>query len=634
MTEYEFNWDIVAKLDPEYKDKYLEVSTHNRYDTPINQTMPNNTDIEQDIIDEMHENDDTPIKHCVEQDTEILESNPLKLKNEYQHQPYQTPTDCLQLMPPKRVLAEGSTIRFDNMIYKVTNNKYQNRSVNYNKQLVSTLDDKIRLVSAEYWANQEKDIVSACAGLFQCLSYNTKTRNLYYIYRVPRRVGKAVRYDQKINNILFSLSTVRFFITYMDSAMITKFINKIEKAVRADVPDVFVDPTYDFGFTNHTEHLNRIYWLFYKLIALILQHKLNKRIEWFTSSVFNHILNYTAPTKINNVLSTNSKILGKVRKVLSKKTSIKALAGLLYGKDKASICAKLLTLPKLVVNISKLADSMNHPDFPKSLYHYINQLVTSGKKTDMVKLGILCKSIQPIFSYNNHNDLKYNEAPLNQYIKYCRTHTDIPTWFMWVDMYSMAKRLSIRIRPNKLKEVKAVRELHDILANIINRDTRTITDYSDKIFDEFIVPNKLYNGFEFVQLRTAKELVHEGTTMHHCVGSYSPKCLRGQSIIFSMRKGGKSYVTIELEGKTHKLIQKYTISDFTVTNRTALATILAWQQDVHKLHINDVTSYWEICNTKFNEIAEQERAKNVLKLTSMYGVNNPPVIESNELVTT
>ena len=117
--------------------------------------------------------------------------------------------------------------------------------------------------------------------------------------------------------------------------------------------------------------------------------------------------------------------------------------------------------------------------------------------------------------------------------------------------------------------------------------------YENVMFEEFSVPDKEYDGFRFVQLKTADELVYEGTVMHHCVGSYADKCADGRSIIFSMRKDDRSYVTIEVSPTTYEIVQQYTLHDITITSGAVLDIIDKWRNDYMDLHKNDEISYYQ-----------------------------------------
>ena len=191
-------------------------------------------------------------------------------------------------------------------------------------------------------------------------------------------------------------------------------------------------------------------------------------------------------------------------------------------------------------------------------------------------------------------------------------------------MYDMAEELHIRIRPNKFTNKDDIDALHDGLSEIRNRDRRIQLDYEGIEFEPFAHPDKEYeDGFKFVFLDTPQALVHEGTAMHHCVGSYADRCIRGSSIIFSMRKGDRSYITIELNGNTYEIRQKYTIKDHTVENQGILSMIDRWRGDVLNMHMNEDASksYRTICDQKIIEQKKSLRKEAQKRLAENGAIN-------------
>ena len=63
------------------------------------------------------------------------------------------------------------------------------------------------------------------------------------------------------------------------------------------------------------------------------------------------------------------------------------------------------------------------------------------------------------------------------------------------------------------------------------------------------------NEWTFTELNNSKELLEEGSGLLHCVGSYSSRCLAGNSAIVSLRKNGERSITIELNPGNKTLIQ-------------------------------------------------------------------------------
>ena len=61
--------------------------------------------------------------------------------------------------------------------------------------------------------------------------------------------------------------------------------------------------------------------------------------------------------------------------------------------------------------------------------------------------------------------------------------------------------------------------------------------------------------WRFVELSSSKELSDEGEAMDHCVASYDKSCFDGKIAIISLRYEGISKATIEINTKSHALIQ-------------------------------------------------------------------------------
>jgi hypothetical protein len=65
--------------------------------------------------------------------------------------------------------------------------------------------------------------------------------------------------------------------------------------------------------------------------------------------------------------------------------------------------------------------------------------------------------------------------------------------------------------------------------------------------------------YEFVELIDSEQLRAEGAALHHCVGSYSHRCWRGDSQIWSLRSirgaHARSMVTIEIDPARRAIIQ-------------------------------------------------------------------------------
>jgi hypothetical protein len=207
-------------------------------------------------------------------------------------------------------------------------------------------------------------------------------------------------------------------------------------------------------------------------------------------------------------------------------------------------------------------------------------------------------------------DVRHNAEFIDPWIKLCRRLIDElgigMDWRTFRDTMRMAERFRLRVRVNKFKSAVEVYELHQRLVQYQNRDNGILNDFAHETFLPFAHPTEEYEGFRFEFLDTAKKLVDEGRSMHHCVGGYAYRCVNGSSIIFSMRKGDRSYITIELNGSTLSIVQKYTIGDNVVNNEAINEVVDKWHKDVLKLHKDDDCSYAIICENYVTEKREKE----------------------------
>src|SRR5574340_705756 len=160
----------------------------------------------------------------------------------------------------------------------------------------------------------------------------------------------------------------------------------------------------------------------------------------------------------------------------------------------------------------------------------------------------------------------------------------------------MADRLHIRIRPNKFSSKHDVKEMHDKLSEYERRNLRVQFEMKRLEVSEFTPfdhPDEEFEGFKFVHLNTPEALLDEGTNMRHCVGGYADYCVAGESIIFSMRRGDRSFVTIELSGRDLVIKQRYSLNDARIVGSRANEIINAWHNAVVKLNQGN-RSYYEV----------------------------------------
>lgn len=686
MNKYKFNWDAVLAHCPEYR-KYL-VDVESMKD-----------DAEEDLIPEV--NDPGLFGHRTAEELEVIrqmsdstndslgwrrrqvlgeatmpkdDTIHYTLSPVYEDQPLPTKMNPLQLPPPKCVLDIGSELYFPSSIgwhmsYQVTGNSYKDNSVDLIKTKVNEKDDKIQLVKAVYWFNQKKNVISDRSGRFKCLTYNKKTRNLYYIFRGLKSTiarGTSKRYKSNVRGVLLDRMTITTALSGSPMIMIKSFVDIAEKAVLKDVPDAYVPirqlpkprkhwKSVGFRMVVDTQTLDEREFLQTKLLTLLLQHKANARLDWLNPNVLSNVsklisiqgfeeqvtgvnrsseLEYKDHTR--HCRNEHIKRRRKIVPTLKRNKSLKALTKAVCGEFYAKILVKLMNSVDIDsqswINIMKI---LHYGRMPKFLYHWLSNLLNDGIKGNEILESVILEILKTHGDLNitNKVERERNITIIELWVKtskrFLKQGGFTNTWFTWRDMYRMADRMNIRLRPNKFKDEQDVNRQHDLLSELTNRDRSMLRDYADVTFKEFAIPDEEYDGFTFVQLQTAHDLIHEGKTMHHCVGGYADRCVSGRSIIFSMRKGDRGYVTIELDGTSlpYHVHQKYSIDDVYVTNESTLELINKWLEDVNELHKEDVVPYDRKCKNIMDTLRAKSRLKKLTKLK--YEANEDTLVHIN-----
>lgn len=660
MDKYVFNWNAVLAHCPEYKKYLVDISLgvfikslgNVRNDITVRSLIDGRTEEELEVIKQMSGSKQPADQEAFEESREPEQNiGPVyTLDPVYQYQPLPVKMNPLQLAPPKCVLDVGSEMFFAgktgwHMNYQIVANEHHDGSVDLIKTKVNETEDKIQSVRATYWFNQAKNVISDCSGEFKCLTYNKKTRNLYYVYRTPKKLGsnkKSRRYKSNVRGILLSKMSILTAVSGVNQIMLKSFVDIVEKAVLKDVPDAYIPAPDEYRAPQTVEDLETVEYLCTKLLVLLLQHKANARLDWLNYNVLsnsNGLLNIqTFEDQItgNNTVATmehisyikycNNDHTKRVRKIvpaLRSKRSLKALTKAICGKFYSQILIKLMSAvyisPQSWIN---LLQALHNERMPKFLYHWLSNVLSNGVEGEESLERVVWQILLTMDDLNSPREPTHirNITIIDLWVKTCKRFLSngdsIVPWFTWRDMYNMADRLNLRLRPNKLRYLEDVRCQHDLLSELTNRNRSMLQDYADVIFREFAIPENEYAGFTFVQLRNVEELVHEGQTMHHCVGGYSHRCVSGNSIIFSMRKGDRSYVTIELNGTTFpcSIRQQYTIDDVRVTSEFALELINKWLEDVRKLHSKDKLTYAQECKNMVDKINAENRLRKLTKL--------------------
>ena len=671
MNKYIFNWNAVLAHCPEYKEYLVDVKSLGGV---VNEIMPELPEVRE--LDAFHTRtpEELEVMQQMNSDAKVFHGNVyVKAENSptinytlnpiYKNQPLPAKMNPLQLLPPKCVLGVGSEMFFSgktgwHMGYQISSNMHKDGSVDLIKTKVNDKGDKIQLAKAVYWFNQNENVMSDRKGRFKCLTYNKKTRNLYYTHRrLKNNAARGIckRYKSQVSGILLNTMTLQSATSNIGKTMLKSFINLVEKAVLKDVPDAYI-PTHEVPKLREKDSESKYQisvdvklltvvkeneFLRHKLLILILQHKANTRLDWLDQTVLNNIGRLVGANALEEqVLGINKmQSLGmveynkylknehvrRVRKVVPSLRTNKSLKGLtkaVCGEFYAKILIKLMGVD---TNIQKWIDvmtSLHYKRMPKFLYHWLSSILRDGTEDKERIKAVVSEALKTLSDLNSNNKREHTRTltVLELWVKTCKRFLEqdgfIVTWYTWKDMYNMADRMNIRLRPNKFIDSDDVKRQHDLFSEFTNRDRSMLIDYANVVFREFAIPDKKYGGFTFVQLRTVEELVHEGTTMHHCVGGYAGNCTQGSSILFSMRKGDRGYVTVELNGTSmpYNVRQQYTIDDICVTNELVLELINKWVEDIRELHKEDTTTYGQKCQNVADALRAKQQLTKLAKL--------------------
>ena len=98
------------------------------------------------------------------------------------------------------------------------------------------------------------------------------------------------------------------------------------------------------------------------------------------------------------------------------------------------------------------------------------------------------------------------------------------------------------------KYPKYLRSIHDI----VQKNYRTIQEQVDEdLFSALMNPELEYKfGYMVVVPKTSDEVKREGSELHHCVASYLPRIMAGETMIVFMREvEDESLITLEIIDK-------------------------------------------------------------------------------------
>lgn len=207
---------------------------------------------------------------------------------------------------------------------------------------------------------------------------------------------------------------------------------------------------------------------------------------------------------------------------------------------------------------------------------------------------------------NNYNDVKDiinyietagKEVNIYKLVEYLAvdifTHQAVPLYRalnLLKDYYQM-----VYMYPNFVKYPKYLTVAHDIAQrnyrqqNSANLDSEISKHYEKHAEREGMFT---YGGHRFavLALRSAKEIIGEGTAQSNCVGSYSTRVASGHSFIFSLRRldtPNKSWITVEVD-KNNQIVQSYQTYNQSISGQ-ATEYLSAWANRVNLEFASHVT---------------------------------------------
>ena len=170
-------------------------------------------------------------------------------------------------------------------------------------------------------------------------------------------------------------------------------------------------------------------------------------------------------------------------------------------------------------------------------------------------------------------EISFNE--MMQYLGQCYTRQAIPygeALILWDDYLTLAKRCEL---PAK-KFPPSVKLAHDVMLKHFNEigDVK----YAEQ-FAEQATKNQQWEyqdetlGFSLIVPKTIRELVEEGRTLRHCVGSYDRRVAKGETVILFLRQNHqlkKPLYTIEWNPEERVIVQAKGKLNHSISDPTAL----------------------------------------------------------------
>ena len=141
------------------------------------------------------------------------------------------------------------------------------------------------------------------------------------------------------------------------------------------------------------------------------------------------------------------------------------------------------------------------------------------------------------------------ERVINKLSKWVTYHACVE----YTDYYTMFKEMYPNAEPVHFLDIKSERQVSELRWNILNiyeiNKVRILLEKYLKIKETFPKYEFSDENFSIFYPETTEDIVTEGSTLHHCVGSYLKRIVEGRNIILFLRKNeelNKSLVTVDI----------------------------------------------------------------------------------------
>ena len=241
--------------------------------------------------------------------------------------------------------------------------------------------------------------------------------------------------------------------------------------------------------------------------------------------------------------------------------------------------------------IENWQDTLKRQKFDKQMTLAIDKLYKSNMTIliDQESLtNILRNNYSDVKDIINYIETSGKEVNIYKLVEYLAvdifTHQAVPLYRalnLLKDYYQM-----VYMYPNFVKYPKYLTVAHDIAQrNYRQQNNANLDSDISKHYERHAEREGMftYGGHRFavLALRSAKEIIGEGTAQSNCVGSYSARVASGHSFIFSLRRldtPNKSWITVEVNENNH-IVQSYQTYNQSISGQ-ATEYLSAWANRV------------------------------------------------------